>query len=134
MLKKTYHQRGRKPRRKVITSVDGRIYSEHVKTIVELYVLDRMSVEDIARLYGTGNSKGVGKICRRGARFLEGLCDEKNNRYFKRAARYAQVLNTLAAKPDWTYRRIARFTGLRRQQVAEIARRNGQNWLGREDG
>lgn len=125
MIKKTFHQRGRKPQRDVHLSVTGRIYAEHVDAIVRLYVLDGMTIEDIARLYGVSCSGGIGQICRRGKLYMSGLGDAQDARYFDRAAKYALALTTLIEKPRWTCIQVARVAGLPTRIVRQIAKRNG---------
>lgn len=111
MIKKTFHQRGRKPKRDVHLPVTGRIYKEHVDAIV--------------RLYGVSCSGGIGQICRRGKLYMSGLGDAQDARYFDTAAKYALALTTLIEKPRWTCTQVARVAGLATRTVRQIAMRNG---------
>lgn len=125
MIKKTFHQRGLAPQRDVHASVTGRIYAEHVDAIVKLYVLDGMTIEDIARLYGVECSGGIGQICRRGKLYMSGLGDAQDQRYFDSASKYALALKTLIEKPRWTCIQVGRVAGLPARIVRQIAKRNG---------
>ena len=125
MIFKTFHRRGRKPGREVIAPVGGRLYMEHVDGIVKLYELDGLTIEDIARAYRLDSSAGVGKICRRAARYHQGKGTPQDGKYFATAERYAEALRLLAGKPGMDYRDAGRAAGLRPHVVREIARRNG---------
>ncbi len=134
MIFKTFHRRGRKPRREVIAPVGGRLYTEHVDGIVKLYALDGLTIEDIARAYKLESSAGVGKICRRAARYHQGKGTPQDGKYFATAIRYAEALRLLALKPELDYRAVGREAGLKPQVVRAIAKRNGLERSTRREG
>ena len=120
---KIYHKRGMEPQRRVTVPVDGRLGPEHADVIIKLYVLDRLNIADIARLYGVGHNLISNKISQERKRM-----DDPDNVYTKRRTAYGKALGLLE-ETDKKYDQIAIEVGLSAVVVRRIALRNG---LGRK--
>jgi len=108
MHQKVYHKRGMEPRRKIICSVDGRLHPEQADTIVKLYMLDKLTIADISRLYQTHWKN------------IKNLLDRESKR-----RTYSEALRQLDEDRDKSYSEIAEDTGLTSAIVKKIALRNG---------
>ena len=91
MQKKTYHKRGMQPQRKIIKSLDRRLHPEQTDTIVKLYLLDKLTVSDIARLYEVHQKSITNLLAREWKRMAKGEPDE----YTKRRMSYGDALRRL---------------------------------------
>ena len=125
MIERVWHKRGMQPQRKIIVSVDGRLYPEQANTIMQLYTIDKMSIADIARLYGKKHRTVCNLITRNRKR---ALMDEQDM-YTRRRIAYGKALVMLDSDRERSYKEIAKETGLTGAEVKKIAHRNG---LGRK--
>ena len=125
MIERVWHKRGMQPQRKIIASVDGRLYPEQANTIMQLYTIDKMSIADIARLYGKKHRTVCNLITRNRKR---ALMDEQDM-YTRRRIAYGKALVMLDSDRERSYKEIAKETGLTGAEVKKIAHRNG---LGRK--
>ena len=116
MAEKIYHKRGMKPKRKVIVSVEGRIYPEHVDTIMKLYNSDGLTIADITRLYNA-NERSIGATVKR-------LWRKPDHPYLERCKKYGKALALLDADKERNIADIADEVGVERDVVRKIARRN----------
>jgi DNA-directed RNA polymerase specialized sigma24 family protein len=124
MIERVWHKRGMQPQRKVICSVDGRLRAEQAYTIMQLYSIDRLTIADIARLYGA-KTRTVGNMITRNRK----RDAEQPDMYTQRMRAYGEALILLDADRERSYREIAKETELHTYEVRKIADRNG---LGRK--
>ena len=120
MIERVWHKRGMQPKRKVITSTDGRLRAEQVYTIMQLYTLDRLTIADIARLYNAKH-RSVCNIVSRNRKRDAHVPDM----YTLRVRAYGEALALLDSDRARSFREIARETGLHAYEVRKIADRNG---------
>lgn len=121
MQKKTYHKRGMQPQRKIIKSLDRRLHPEQTDTIVKLYLLDKLTVSDIARLYEVHQKSITNLLAREWKRMAKGEPDE----YTKRRMSYGDALRRLDEDREISYKDIGREIGLAGAIIKKIAFRNG---------
>lgn len=124
MIERVWHKRGMQPQRKIIVSVDGRLRAEQAYTIMQLYSIDRLTIADIARLYGA-KTRTVGNMITRNRK----RDAEQPDMYTQRMRAYGEALILLDADRERSYREIAKETELHTYEVRKIADRNG---LGRK--
>lgn len=125
MQRKIYHRRGMKPKREIIASVDGRLHPEQAYTIVRLYMLDKLSISDIARLYGTSH-KCIGNLIKRERARMQA---PEPDGYMLKSKLYAMALKQLDVNREISCKDVAAPLGLSVTEVKRIALRNG---LGRK--
>lgn len=121
MRRKTYHKRGMQPKRKIIRSIDGRLHPEQADTIVKLYLLDKLTVTDIARQYEVHQKSVTNLLAREWKRMAKGEPDE----YTKRRMRYGDALRRLDEDREAGYKDIGKDVGLPGADIKKIALRNG---------
>lgn len=120
MIERVWHKRGMQPQRKIIVSVDGRLRAEQAYTIMQLYNIDRLTIADIARLYGA-KTRTVGNMITRNRK----RDAEQPDMYTQRMRAYGEALILLDADRERSYREIAKETELHTYEVRKIADRNG---------
>lgn len=121
MQKKTYHKRGMQPQRKIIKSLDRRLHPEQTDTIVKLYLLDKLTVSDIARLYEVHQKSITNLLAREWKRMKSVVPDA----YTIRRMQYGDALRQLDEDRSKSYKDIGKETGLTGAIVKKIAFRNG---------
>lgn len=121
MQKKIYHKRGMEPQRKIIRSLDRRLHPEQADTIVKLYLLDKLSVTDIARLYEVHQKRITNLLAREWKRMAKGEPDA----YTIRRMQYGDALRRLDEDREISYKDIGMENGLAGAIVKKIAFRNG---------